>query len=407
MALVVLDAANVATITAGNLQIDRVRAALDYFARLQLRCVAFAPRYWLDGTKYFQDEGSQEKVRALVAEGKLVLTPPQAHDDYYVIDYAIKHDGFVVTNDMFRDHCMQKRRFHGQVLTSTWVKSHCIDFTFVVDEFLPNSQLMDKVQRANKSGGGDARATPTPVATTDAAVPAESPAQALVDESDDTMMVDDDESKAANASNTRRRVDLSEAVYIQIPMDIVELLHANDDAGLKHFMDMSGTYITLGKAPPRGQTNVTLCIHGSREHCEIAMHAVHAFLHDYVAQQQRAHEQALLQQQAHEQALLQQQAHEQALLQQQAHEQALLQQQAHEHALLQQQAEALRQQDYQRHLEYQHHIQQQQQYQQQQQQHQHHQQQQQQHHQHQHPTLPPYTQPYMMPPSSWPHQTSM
>ena len=102
-----------------------------------------------------------------------------------------------------------------------------------------------------------------------------------VSASDDMMMVDDDETMAANASNTRRRVDLSEAVYIQIPMDIVELLHANDDAGLKHFMvrpplssynclsgcepsrqDMSGTYITLGKAPPRGQTNVTLCIHG-------------------------------------------------------------------------------------------------------------------------------------------------
>ncbi|EQC38538.1 hypothetical protein SDRG_04244 [Saprolegnia diclina VS20] len=398
MALVVLDAANVATITAGNLQIDRVRAALDYFARLQLRCVAFAPRYWLDGTKYFQDEASLEKVRALVAEAKLVLTPPQAHDDYYVIDYAIKHDGFVVTNDMFRDHCMQKRRFHGQVLTSAWVKSHCIDFTFVVDEFLPNSQLMDKVQRATKSGGDNARTTLTPTATTDAASPTEPHAHAVGESAnDDMMMVDDDDTTAANASNTRRRVDLSEAVYIQIPMDIVELLHANDDAGLKHFMDMSGTYITLGKAPPRGQTNVTLCIHGSREHCEIAMHAVHAFLHDYVAQQQ--------QQQAHEQALLQQQAHEQALLQQQAHEQALMQQQAHEQALLQQQAEALRLQDYQRQLEYQHHMQQyqQQQYmyqQQQQQQHHHHQP----HQQQQHPAVAQYTQPY---PSSWPHQTTM
>lgn len=33
----------------------------------------------------------------------MVLTL-QAHDDFYVIDYAVKHDGFIVTTDMFRDH---------------------------------------------------------------------------------------------------------------------------------------------------------------------------------------------------------------------------------------------------------------------------------------------------------------
>lgn len=34
----------------------------------------------------------------------------QAHDDFYVIDYAVKYDGFIVTNDMFRDHVSNKVR---------------------------------------------------------------------------------------------------------------------------------------------------------------------------------------------------------------------------------------------------------------------------------------------------------
>ena len=38
----------------------------------------------------------------LVAEGLVVGTPPQDYDDSYCLTYARKHDGFVVSNDLYR-----------------------------------------------------------------------------------------------------------------------------------------------------------------------------------------------------------------------------------------------------------------------------------------------------------------
>ncbi|OQS07212.1 hypothetical protein THRCLA_00778 [Thraustotheca clavata] len=283
MAVVVLDAANVATISVGNLSVERLREAINVFVQQGLRCIAFAPRYWMDGTHLF-DEASKEKLQTLIDDEKLVLTPPQAHDDYYVIDYAMKHNGYVVTNDMFRDHVMNKRRFNGEVLTTAWVKAHCIDFTFVGTEFLPNSQLMDVILREKKN-------QPNHPTTT---VEQQSMHHEKTSSSPDTIA----DQEMEPVSNTKRKVDLSEAVYIQVPPEIVRVLHDNDDAGLRYFMDMSGTYMTLPTIIPSGKLTTTLSIHGSvtsRDNCEIAMHAVHSFLHEYIQQQQQLQQEQMLQ----------------------------------------------------------------------------------------------------------------
>ena len=53
--------------------------------------------------------------------------------------YAQAHGGYVVTNDMYRDHVQsvkgdpkERERQRG------WTKTHLISYTFVQDEFLPN-----------------------------------------------------------------------------------------------------------------------------------------------------------------------------------------------------------------------------------------------------------------------------
>ena len=52
-------------------------------------------------------------------------------------DFAIGHDGYIVTNDQYRDHV---RSFEGaeREQQKTWAKSRLVSFTFVGDEFLPN-----------------------------------------------------------------------------------------------------------------------------------------------------------------------------------------------------------------------------------------------------------------------------
>ncbi|RHY28729.1 hypothetical protein DYB32_005749 [Aphanomyces invadans] len=121
--LVVLDAANVATVVRGAVRIQRLQSAIDHFERVGVRCIAFAPGYWTK-SKAVTPRGRQQQsaemeldqksemalVQQLVLAEKVVLTPPQAHDDLFIIDYAMKHDGFVLTNDMFRDHMANKVR---------------------------------------------------------------------------------------------------------------------------------------------------------------------------------------------------------------------------------------------------------------------------------------------------------
>ncbi|KDO26818.1 hypothetical protein SPRG_08108 [Saprolegnia parasitica CBS 223.65] len=150
--VVVLDAANIATLVRGTVRIDRLQSALDHFDALGVRVIAFAPGYWLRSktstprTRQCSPEMENDQraemalVQALVEAEKIVLTPPQAHDDFFMIDYAMKHNGYVVTNDMFRDHVAKKMQFHGRELTEAWIRSNCITFTFVGTEFLPSAE---------------------------------------------------------------------------------------------------------------------------------------------------------------------------------------------------------------------------------------------------------------------------
>ncbi|CAK4716535.1 unnamed protein product [Aphanomyces euteiches] len=120
--VVVLDAANIATIVRGAVRIQRLLSAFHHFEELGIRCIAFAPGYWIktkaatprtartlsSAEMELDQKFEMSLIQQLVLAEKVVLTPPQAHDDLFIIDYAMKHNGFVVTNDMFRDHVATK-----------------------------------------------------------------------------------------------------------------------------------------------------------------------------------------------------------------------------------------------------------------------------------------------------------
>ena len=68
-----------------------------------------------------------------MTNGTLVATPPQDYDDNYSIAYATRYNGFIVSNDMFRDYLMTISPDNQAQL-----KERLISFTFRNDEFLPN-----------------------------------------------------------------------------------------------------------------------------------------------------------------------------------------------------------------------------------------------------------------------------
>ena len=74
----------------------------------------------------------------LVSKGLVVKSPPQDYDDSYCIQYAKKHNAFVVSNDLFRDYIDSIKDKTERETEKKWRDIKCISFTFIGDEFMPN-----------------------------------------------------------------------------------------------------------------------------------------------------------------------------------------------------------------------------------------------------------------------------
>lgn len=61
-----------------------------------------------------------DMLQQLVVEGYVIGTPPQDYDDSYCIEYARSHDGYVITNDLFRDYVEKKANSEDKKAAKNW-----------------------------------------------------------------------------------------------------------------------------------------------------------------------------------------------------------------------------------------------------------------------------------------------
>ncbi|KAF4321688.1 hypothetical protein BBO99_00001143 [Phytophthora kernoviae] len=264
--VIVIDGANVACQKDGRAYIPKLAAAIEYFRSCQsandrypIKCVAFAPNFWLNvkpvpGSSTPRENGAMqtddwELLNSLVQKDQVILTPSQAHDDFYVIDYAVKYDGFIVTNDMFRDHVANRRVFHGKKLSSTWVRSHCIDFTFVGKEFMPNPRAMERVFKFDPSASLPSSVAPTVNrSSSNSSLPDSSLRKTPSDSNDETDAINDDANEmVVDHAGTKRskNIDLSEVTYYKVPRELLPMLHGEGGETMEKFQEYTGTYIVL------------------------------------------------------------------------------------------------------------------------------------------------------------------
>lgn len=85
-------------------------------------------------TEIWLDEAVEE-----IPKSRLVLIPPQNHDDSYMIALALRFGGIVVTNDMFRDWIRTRT---DRATAERWARSHLVAFTFVGTIFQPNPDFI-------------------------------------------------------------------------------------------------------------------------------------------------------------------------------------------------------------------------------------------------------------------------
>jgi len=156
--LFVLDAANISMRHGSKKKFSTlgIALAINYLTtRFSNRCrfAAFLPEYLLDadkiaakwrahklGIKQVKFQELPDNVlylQELEHDGILYTTPSQDYDDSYQIEYARRHGGVIVTNDLFRDAVL-KLKPHMRSVLRVWMKSHLLSYTFVADEFCPN-----------------------------------------------------------------------------------------------------------------------------------------------------------------------------------------------------------------------------------------------------------------------------
>ena len=81
-----------------------------------------------------------DKFENEIPSSDRIIIPVSDDDDSYLIEWALRKDAIVVTNDLFRDHyeridAERKGEFN------QWVKTHRCGFIFVDGEYIPNPQF--------------------------------------------------------------------------------------------------------------------------------------------------------------------------------------------------------------------------------------------------------------------------
>ena len=146
---VIVDAANVACRT-GELSrvadIQGVRSVVDYWKKRGHVVKVFASEKHARrnsraslGRRSSTTRGGMEinldGIFDVLANSEIVLIPPQNHDDSYMIEYALRVDGIIVSNDMFRDWSSRHVRAHE---AAKWAETHVVPFTMVDHIYIPN-----------------------------------------------------------------------------------------------------------------------------------------------------------------------------------------------------------------------------------------------------------------------------
>mmetsp|Transcript_9317 Transcript_9317/g.15867 ORF Transcript_9317/g.15867 Transcript_9317/m.15867 type:complete len:254 (-) Transcript_9317:30-791(-) len=146
--LVVIDAPNVARKHGNKLFSTKgISICAEYWQQRGHEVVAFLPEHYVSSKptagntitldQYFPKVDDMGLIEKLERAGILFYTPPQDYDDSYCIQHAKTNNGVIVTNDLYRDH-IEKTPDNMKRKERNWIRNHCISFTFVKDQFLPN-----------------------------------------------------------------------------------------------------------------------------------------------------------------------------------------------------------------------------------------------------------------------------
>lgn len=155
--IVVLDCANIGYDYGNQVEFNSlgVKIAIDFFSKHLVKVVGFIPRHLLDvkprvgikaKTQYNIEsnlkhaDNSSNILNDLVWQGKVSVVPSAEKDDLYILSYARDRNGYVVSNDLYRDHAQALHESGVNDGAALWIEERRCGFTFVDNEFMLNPE---------------------------------------------------------------------------------------------------------------------------------------------------------------------------------------------------------------------------------------------------------------------------
>lgn len=170
--LIVIDGPNVAKNHGKDVEFNTIgiKIAIDYWAKKGHDVIAFLPQHYfkrrqpaataeLTLQEFLPKANNLPLLKQLIDSGRVVLTPPQDYDDDYCIEYATLHDACIMTNDRYNDHIERQKDDRTKRKVKKWIREHCISFTFVRDELLPNPKFEFPQRAGNSNNNNNNNAT--------------------------------------------------------------------------------------------------------------------------------------------------------------------------------------------------------------------------------------------------------
>ncbi len=138
---IIIDGANVSFITGTKKRsVKRIEIAIGQLDP-KADCVkAVLPSYWNQN----KERVMRARLDKLVREDKMVFV--NKDDDFYMINYCVKNDSYLLTNDKLRDH---RKKNWWTPKHETWARTHLLDYEIINDTLLLSEKSEQILNRAS------------------------------------------------------------------------------------------------------------------------------------------------------------------------------------------------------------------------------------------------------------------
>lgn len=141
--MVVIDGQNVACEMGGgrnSFSSKGIEIALDFYQERGFHAVAIVPRHRIE-TRGQNDRNVADDVPLLLSlrkSGRVFFSPESCHDDYFILQYAIEHEAFVISNDRFREMPGLQNERANMRRVAAFIENMRVPFMFVDGQFIPS-----------------------------------------------------------------------------------------------------------------------------------------------------------------------------------------------------------------------------------------------------------------------------